>query len=303
MRKEDMTIFEYRMSKDLKNTDAVIYERLHGKFIKGSVLTHSAGYVDFAIYRPQNVPEDEELPAVFSFHGGGFVLGYYETDGKYCQKLADLARCCVVNMDYVLAPEFKFPIPILSSYEAMKGFVKDAKKYYIDPDQVMTIGHSAGGTIAVDMCLLDRDHDKELDIKGVIADYSPLKQSLSPEDRKAIDPEKAISADRMRQYIHWYFDNLDDMDTPLASPVLADLCGLPKTLIISAEYDSLCEEERIFADKARSSGVDVTYKVFEGCQHGFTHDGLAEYNKSQAEAAWKMMADFIKEVCKETIKK
>lgn len=295
MRKEDTTIFEYRKEKDLLNVDAVIDERLHGKFTKGTVRTPSAGYVDFAIYRPEGADEEDVLPAAFSFHGGGFVLGYYETDGKYCQKLADLTGCAIINVDYVLAPEFKFPIPILSSYEAIREIKRNAAYYRIDPDKMMALGHSAGGAIAVDMCLLDREHEYELGLKGMIVDYAPLRQSLRPEDRKAIDPSKAISVDRMVQYIHWYFDNLDDMDHPLASPAIAELEGLPRMLVISAEFDSLSGEEKLFADNARAAGVDVTYEMFAGCRHGFTHSGLKEHEPEQAERAWEMMGKFIRE--------
>ena len=61
---------------------------------------------------------------IFSFHGGGFVLGFYELDGPYCQKLANLAGCMVINIDYCLAPEFKFPKPVHASYETICEILK-----------------------------------------------------------------------------------------------------------------------------------------------------------------------------------
>ena len=106
MREEDLTIFDYRREKEIKNTETVLKERLNGKFEKGTVRTKTAGYIDFSIYRPDKRQEDGMLPVVFSFHGGGFVLGFYELDGPYCQKLANLAGCMVINIDYCLAPEF-----------------------------------------------------------------------------------------------------------------------------------------------------------------------------------------------------
>ncbi len=75
----------------------------------------------------------------------------------------------------------------------------------------------------------------------------------------------------MAQYIQWYFDDLNDMDHELASPVNADLSSLPPALVISAEYDSLSGEEKKFADKAAASGTEVEYHMFAGCMHGFTH--------------------------------
>lgn len=294
MNELDYTVFKYRMEKQIKNTDAIINERLNSKFKRYSILTETAGYIDIAIYEPKNAKGNGLLPAVFNFHGGGFVLGFYEIDGKYCQRLADSTGCAVINVDYCLAPEFKFPKPILSSYEVIVGVKKNALKYGIDEDKIMVMGHSAGGNIAVGMCLLDGER-KEVGIKGQIVDYAPLKQSISEEDRKVKDPSKAISRNRMMQYIYWYFDDLKDMNHPLASPVLANLENLPRTLVLSAELDSLCQEEKEFADKAKKAGVDVTYKQFKNCQHGFTHEELKEYNENDAKCAWDLMSTFIKE--------
>lgn len=294
MKQEDLTVFEYRCSKEAKNTDEILEERLHGRYEKGSASSATAGYVDFMIYRPEGYNGTDRLPAVFSFHGGGFVLGYYETDGKYCQKLADLSGCAVINIDYPLAPEFKFPKPLTASYEALCAIMERAEEYRLDPENVMVCGHSAGGTIAAVMCLMDRAEQK-LNIKGQIIDYAPLRQSLSPEDRKALDPSKAIAVSRMVQYINWYFNDLSEMDHEYASPVLADLHDLPRMLVISAEYDSLSHEEKQFADKAKEAGVDVTYELFPECQHGFTHAGFKEYRKEDADRAWNMMGEFIRE--------
>lgn len=299
MRKEDYSIFEYRMQKDMINVEAVINERLNGNFEKYSIRTETVGHIDISIYRPSIDNGKEFFPAVFSFHGGGFVLGYYEMDGKYCRRLADATGCAIINVDYCLAPEFKFPKAILSSYEVISYVKRHAQEYRIDENKIMVMGHSAGGNIAVDMCLLDKEK-KEVELKGLIANYAPLRQSISEEDRKAKDPSKAISRNRMLQYIHWYFDDLDDLNHPLASPAIADLENLPQTLILSAELDSLCDEEREFAEKAKQAGVDVLYEVFQGCQHGFTHQELKEYNHVEAERAWNLMSTFIKNVFFET---
>ena len=293
MKEADWTIFEYRKEKWIKNTDAVLFERMNGRFEKGSVRTKTAGYIDFSIYRPQKEHGKEKRPVVFNFHGGGFVLGFYELDGRYCQRLADMTGCAVINMDYCLAPEFKFPKPIYSSYEAVEGILEQAERYHLDWDRVFVCGHSAGGTIAADLCLMDREQ-RRLGIKGQIIDYAPLKQTLKEEERQALDASKAIKHSRVIQYVNWYFEDLADMDHELASPLYTELAGLPDMLVISAGYDSLAGEEEEYARKAAAAGVQVVYKKFDGCQHGFTHEDLKEYDKEKADAAWQLMADFIK---------
>ncbi len=293
MKEIDKTIFEYRKEKFEKSIDDILKEQLEGNFQKGCVKTESAGWVDYYVYRPE-VKDNTNLPVIFNFHGGGFVLKFPELDGPYCQLLANLSNCVVINMDYAVAPEFKYPIPILSSWQAIQEILKQADELHIDKEQVFVCGHSAGGAIAADIAILNRDEQK-INLKGCIVDYAPLKQSMSEEDRKAIDESKAISRSRMLQYINWYFDDLDQMDEPLASPVNADLTNLTDLLVISAEYDSLAQEEKMFYDKAIQSGVNAQYHVFEGCMHGFTHATLKEYDKDKADKAWNLMAEFVKE--------
>ena len=67
-----------------------------------------------------------------------------------------------------------------------------------------------------------------------------------------------------------------------------------KTLILSAEYDSLKNEEKAYADKMQKAGGDVTYVEFANCRHGFTHEWFDEFMPEESEKAWNMMAAFIR---------
>lgn len=293
MKKEDYTIFEYRMQKEIKYADMMYHEKLNGVFEKVCVRTKTAGYVDMSIYRPLNWDGRQVLKPVFNFHGGGNVLGFCEQDGKYCRLLADATGCAIFNVDYPVAPEFKYPKPLYSSYEAIAEILKHCDEYRIDKEHVIVMGHSAGGYISACLTLLDRDR-KEIGIKGAILDYPPLRQELHVDFRRVADSSKAISENRMLQYIHWYYNSLDELDDELASPLLADLHDLPKTLILSAEYDSLKQEEKAYADKMQKAGGDVTYVEFANCRHGFTHEWFDEYMPEESANAWNLMAEFIK---------
>lgn len=111
MKEEDLTIFDYRKQKEILFSDVVRSERLKNDYARMSVYTPSCGWIDYSVYRPLSKPTGE-LPVVFVFHGGGFVLGYAEQEGRHCRQLADTTGCAIVNVDYALAPEFKFPLPI-----------------------------------------------------------------------------------------------------------------------------------------------------------------------------------------------
>ena len=200
-----------------------------------------------------------------------------------------------MNVDYVLAPEFKYPKPLFSSYEAIVEVLKRNEELLLDKENVMVMGHSAGGYISACLSLIDRDR-KEIGIKGAILDYPPLRQEISADLRKVQDPSKAISENRMLQYINWYYNSFDELDEELASPLLADLHNLPKMLVISAEFDSLKNEEKAFAEKMKLAGGDVKYIEYSSCRHGFTHECFDEFMPQEAEEAWCVMADFIKEI-------
>lgn len=294
MKKEDYSIFEYRLKKEILFADIVYHERVYGNFEKISIKTENEGYIDMSIYHPHD-RKDDLLKVVFNFHGGGNVLAFYEQDGKYCQRLADLANCAIINVDYVVAPEFKFPRPIYSSYEAITNVLEKSKELHLDRSHVMVMGHSAGGNISASLLLLDKQKHN-INFKGAILDYPPLRQSIQLGDRQVLDPQKAISRDRMMQYIEWYYNDLTELDDPLASPLLGDLIALPPLLIITAEYDSLKQEAYEFSCKAKASGVKVNYKEFLNCQHGFTHDCFKEYRDEESQQAWQLMAEFIKSI-------
>ena len=97
------------------------------------------------IYYPEGTTQS--LPTIVSIHGGGYVYGTKEIYRRYCM---DLARrgFTVVNFNYRLAPEAKFPAP-LEDTNAVLDFVRqNAVKFHIDPQRMFLVGDSAGGQLA-----------------------------------------------------------------------------------------------------------------------------------------------------------
>lgn len=112
----------------------MLKDRLNGKFGEGNRPNKDSRYMIFQS-TDQTRGRKTGASGCFSFHGGGFVLGFYELDGPYCQKLANLAGCMVINIDYCLAPEFKFPKPVHASYETICEILKEKDRYGIDSEK------------------------------------------------------------------------------------------------------------------------------------------------------------------------
>lgn len=292
MLEEDKTIFDYRLKKEKKYCDMIKQERLKDNIEKISYFSKHCGYIDGYIYRPEGYDYQANLPVVFNFHGGGMVLSYCEQDGIYCQEIANKVGVAVINVDYAVAPEYKFPLPILSAYDFIDQVIENSKRYNLQKNNILLMGHSAGGYISTALCVLN-DTRKKLTIKGLIADYAVLRQDAPPSNRKNTDKDKSIPVSRMEEYFNWYFNKNDDTANPLASPINADGNIFPATLIISAEYDSLKQEEVAFAKKLLKNGVEVEYKEFKDTMHGFTHKWFEEFHGEQSKKAWELMEKFI----------
>lgn len=129
MLEEDKTIFDYRLKKEKKYCDMIKQERLKDNIEKISYFSKHCGYIDGYIYRPEGYDYQANLPVVFNFHGGGMVLSYCEQDGIYCQEIANKVGVAVINVDYAVAPEYKFPLPILSAYDFIDQVIENSKRY------------------------------------------------------------------------------------------------------------------------------------------------------------------------------
>jgi acetyl esterase len=258
---------------------------------RDKVIKTSVGDTRLLIYYPANKIKDK-LPVFINLHGGGFVGGVPEVDDIYCRKISDIVNCLVVNVDYALAPEHKFPAAIEECYDIAKWLHENPEQLSIDPQRIAIGGHSAGGNLAAAVCLLAKER-KEFSIKYQIIDYAPLDLVTEPGKKKDTDEDesKANFIELGEKYNEWYLKTKEDAKSPLASPVLAtNLENMPPALVITAEYDLLCNEAEIYARNLEKAGVEVIYKMYQGCTHGFTHIGP----KEAADDAWMLMCTQLK---------
>ena len=97
------------------------------------------------IYYPAGTAE--KLPIIVSVHGGAYMYGNKEVYQYYCMSLAQKGFT-VVNLNYRLAPEHKFPDQLGDINSAMKFVCRTADEYRGDLDNVFFVGDSAGAQMA-----------------------------------------------------------------------------------------------------------------------------------------------------------
>jgi acetyl esterase len=218
-------------------------------------------------------------PALVFFHGGGFVQGDLDTIDSPCRALANSSACIVISVDYRLSPEHKFPAAVEDAYQATCWVAEQAEEFGIDLTRIALGGDSAGGNLAIVTSLLARDRGGPK-IAFQVLIYPVTHYSFDTPSYQECADGYGLNREAMEYYWNQYLARPEDGRNPLASPLLANLQGLPPALVITAEFDPLRDEGEALADRLREAGVEVEAKRYAGQIHGFfTMAGLLDASR------------------------
>ena len=230
----------------------------------------SAGGREIAlrVYRPAT--GDGPWSVVVFFHGGGFVVCTLETHDPYCRALATEAGVMVVSVDYRLAPEHKFPAGLEDCLAATEWVLAHAGELEAGGSRVFVAGDSAGGTMAAVVALLLRNKGVT-GLAGQILLY-PVTAHYDPPTASYLEMAEGYGLTRKGMMWFWdhYLNHRDEAVDYRAAPLLApSLRGLPRALVVTAEYDVLRDEGQAYAKRLEEAGVEVTHVFVPGMNHGF----------------------------------
>lgn len=202
---------------------------------------------------------------VLYFHGGGFQVGSPRSHCELMTAISEAAACRVLGVDYRLAPEHRFPAALQDACAAYEWLLTQG----IHPENIALAGDSAGAGLVLSTLLSLRDSDLPLPAAAVLMSaWTDLTASgESYESRAQSDPihQRAMILAMARNYLGTEGNPCD----PLASPLFADLKGLPPLLIQVGDRETVLTDSTQFADKARAAGVTVELEVWENMIHVF----------------------------------
>ena len=207
------------------------------------------------------------------------MKGRQDKDRVFCSRMAEKFNALVWDVDYSLAPENPFPKAVDEAYQVVKYAFEHSKELEVDTNRIFLIGHSAGGNLAVTVCM-KAGETREFQPKGLIAEFFPTDLYTDPVLKTRIEGD--MPAETARIYNAFYCEG-EAAKNPYVSPLFAEeeqLRGFPETLIMSAGLDSLCFEDEEFAMKLSRAGVSVTCKRFTKSHHGFTINRMDEWEES-----------------------
>lgn len=195
-------------------------------------------------------------------HGGGYVMGSINTHREMVSRLSRAASARVLILDYRLAPENPFPAAVDDSTAAYRWLLSVG----VDPARLVIAGESAGGGLTVATLVALRDAGESLPRAGIClspwVDLECLGESMVT--KAEIDP--VLTRDSTLMLAKAYLGDTDPR-TPLASPLYADLTGLPPLLIQVGTAEVLFDDATRLADRARAAGVDVILEPWDDMIH------------------------------------
>ena len=200
--------------------------------------------------------------AVLYLHGGGYCIGSIATHRQLASDVSRAAGARVLLIAYGLAPERPFPAAVEDAARAYRYLLASGVK----PSRASIAGDSAGGGLTAAALLALRDAGTELPAAGVcLSPWFDLTLSgASMQSKAAVDP--IVQRDRLQRMADAYLDSRP-ATTPLASPLYADLAGLPPLLVQVGTAETLLDDATRFAERARAAGVAVDLDVWDDMVH------------------------------------
>lgn len=235
--------------------------------------------IQVTVYKKEG--EDIQRPGILFIHGGGFFGGAVEAKGNQCRYLAEQSDAVVVSPEYRLSPETPYPGAIEDVLGTLDWMTDHADELGMDRKRIAVSGESAGGTLAVNCCLLDTK--KRIKLAAVVYgaldvlpaeqtayhwDYSKYEMDESQKDyiMNRLYRFKKLSKYMEKLYVPEGFDPGDGNISPVYAK---DVTNMPKTVMIEAEFDYYRLSNEVFVEKMIQEGKDVEVILYEGLDHGF----------------------------------
>lgn len=210
----------------------------------------------------QQPGKGEAKRTILYLHGGGYVLGSPDSHRDMVGNIADAAQARALILDYRLGPETPFPGAVEDAVAAYKALLEDGEQ----PGKIFLAGDSAGGGLTAAALVSIKDEGLPTPAGGVcLSPWADLTLSGSTMNTKAL-----LDAMLSKEILGWmgglYLDG-QDAGHPLASPIFADLSGLPPLLIQVGSSEVLLDDALRLHEAAKAAGVDSTLEVWDEMMH------------------------------------
>lgn len=284
--------------------------RLHLQASRTAFDTISDGYEfasEFLATEADGVPAEwviapgaDKKRRVLYIHGGGFVVGSPKSHRTITNKFSEITGCCVLAIDYRLMPENKLKVCIEDCRTAYQWILGNGPDGPADIQQLFISGDSAGGNLTLSLIAWIRDNG--LRAPEAVVALSPLADATF----SGASIRENVNTDLMLKPFMQVLNKIPPFikswwalwtyrirpGSPLVSPLLGDLSGLPPTLVQASEAEMLLDDARRYVYKAVASGSPAKLQTWTDMLHIWQ---IFYPQLPQAVEAWSEIEKFLKD--------
>lgn len=188
-------------------------------------------------------------------------------DDWFCRIVADEVGATVVNVDYDVAPQVRYPVAQDEAHDVLAHVAEHGD------GRVTVGGFSAGGNLAASAALQARDRASCAPVLQLLG-VPTLDVAGDPAAKASVISNPIITPGLLQLVRRTYFRDEVRRREPYASPLLADwLSGVAPALVITAEYDRLRDDGDAYAARLADAGVPVEHHVVPTADHYFLEGG------------------------------
>jgi acetyl esterase len=219
------------------------------------------GYMD--VYFPKGT--NKPLPTVVWVHGGGWISGDKSDIANYMKILAGKGYT-VIAVDYTIAPEKQYPVPVIQVGEALGYINQQAERLHVDANQIVLAGDSAGSQIASQVAAMvtNPDYAKEIGIATNLNKNQLVGMLLNcgAYDIKIANADGDDEGAKLLRTFLWSYsgrkDFMNDAELMQASVIEHVTKDFPPSFITAGNQDPLLQQSLNFTKKLKSLGVEVS---------------------------------------------
>lgn len=227
----------------------------------------------------KNDTSDEKKPVIINVHGGGWCLPHTERDIYFCRRIANSIDAIVIDIDYVMAPEYPYPAAIEEIEALMSKIPSKLEEWGGDTNRVILCGQSAGGNLIGAVSQRNKCFDGIKVLKQILC-YFPADNYINRFGTAELD-ERSRSTEYYGFFYNPVFEDRKKSDVSLVYASEAELSHLPETDIITGGLDDLTPDAHRYFDMLKEFGVSASYKCFENSRHGFMVNLYDEWKEAE----------------------
>ena len=202
------------------------------------------------------IPQGSDPTKVILYvHGGGYVSGSCNDHRGIVSKFAKNTGVTNLLFEYRLAPEHPFPAGLNDSVKVYQWLMDSDFK----PENILVAGESAGGGLCLALLLALKERNIALPVAAV--SISPWTDLTCSSDSYRTKNKVSLAPLNSWTVFSKYYVGDNTATNPLISPLFGDLKGLTPILLNSGTDDELYDDGEKFYLKAKSAGVDITFRA------------------------------------------